>query len=363
MALVSIDLIKQELEKRIDDLVPQLFPNAVLDGHEWRLGDVHGSPGRSLGIHRHGSKTGWWKDFAGGSGGDVLDLVAAGACQGDVVEAIKWSRQWLNLGSISEDDRRQRERNAADSRIKRDQGREEGLQRLRKAALARFLEAVPLPGTPAERYLAGRALPIRELGKAPGALRFHPGLKCPETGILRPCFIGKIDGPDGQMLSIHRTFLHVHASGRVTKADQDPVQPMKDCKRAYCSFEGGWIPIWRGQSGKPMKDALAGEWVTVSEGKEDGVTIALEMPHMRVIAGVSLSNIGNLKLPRHLGGIYLHRHNDTNPIAIADFERTRAKLEQRGFATREVAAPLPFKDFNEWRQARFASQITQAAVS
>jgi hypothetical protein len=363
MALISIDLIKSKLNEHIDKLVSQLFPNAEKDGNEWRLGDIHGRPGRSLAIHRGTRRAGIWKDFSSEAGGDVLDLVAAGRCHGDVKAAIAWARDWLNLGQLNPEDARKAEQKAAETRRSREEEESRSLQRLRKAALARFLEAVPLSGTPGDRYLMSRAIFLRELGKMPGAIRFHPGLKCPEYGIMRPALVGKIDGPDGELLSIHRTFLHVQRDGRVTKASADPDQPMKDCKRAYCSYEGGWIPVWRGASGKPIKHAPKGEWIAVSEGKEDALSIAMEMPQMRSIAAISLSNLGKLKLPTTIGGIYIHRQNDTHPDTIASFERAADQLIRRGYSVREARAPEPHKDFTAWREVRMLEAMQQRGVA
>ncbi|MBF0131046.1 MAG: hypothetical protein HQL75_00455 [Magnetococcales bacterium] len=57
------------------DLLFEWFPAGVLDGHEFKIGDVTGSKGSSLSIN---VKTGKWSDFASGlKGGDLISLYAA----------------------------------------------------------------------------------------------------------------------------------------------------------------------------------------------------------------------------------------------------------------------------------------------
>ena len=55
--------------------------------------------------------------------------------------------------------------------------------------------------------------------------------------------------------SIHRTFLEADGAGGMRKA-----RDLRSPKQAYSEFRGGIIPVWRGDSGKPIKDAPAGEW-------------------------------------------------------------------------------------------------------
>lgn len=58
-----------------DSLVPQWLPAGRKNGHEWLVGDLHGSPGESCSINL---RTGKWADFAGDAkGGDLISLYAA----------------------------------------------------------------------------------------------------------------------------------------------------------------------------------------------------------------------------------------------------------------------------------------------
>lgn len=58
-----------------ESICRHLLPNGKRIHHEWCVGDLFGSEGRSLKIALEGSKIGVWSDFAtGDTGGDLLDL-------------------------------------------------------------------------------------------------------------------------------------------------------------------------------------------------------------------------------------------------------------------------------------------------
>ncbi len=352
--LVSIDVIKFELQKRLDTLVMQLFPLAAYDTgkRNWCIGSIHGEAGQSLRIARNSQKLGWWKDFSSGEGGDVLNLVHRALNHRDMVETIKWSRHWLGLdGTMDPAERARRERQAEIARRRNEDQEAQEREQRRRAAHRFFLEAVPIGGTRAERYLLGRDIVFGLLGKWPGALRFHPGMRCPVTHEPRPCLLAKVDGADGNLVTVHRTFLQVHADGRVTKADKKNGGPLDDAKVAFGAYAGGLISVWKGQSGKSLRHLAAGEWVAMTEGVEDALTIAMVRPAMRVVAAISLSNLANARFPDRLGGLYLCADNDVKPQPQETFRKARADLEARGIAVREVRPPTQFKDFNEWASA------------
>ncbi len=57
---------------------------------------------------------------------------------------------------------------------------------------------------------------------------------------------------------------------------------------------GGAVNLWRGASGMPIKPAPEGESVHLTEGIEDGLTVAISAPVVRVLAAVSLANMAAL---------------------------------------------------------------------
>ena len=83
------------LAVRINQLVPELLPGGHREGHEWRAGDVLGSPGLSLGVHLTG-QNGGSGHFSTGEGGDALDLIRA-SLNLDTASAMTWARRWLGM--------------------------------------------------------------------------------------------------------------------------------------------------------------------------------------------------------------------------------------------------------------------------
>lgn len=344
---VSIDAIKARLVDRLDELVAYLFPNAVADGDEWRMGDIHGAPGRSLAIVRRGRKAGWWVDWAepDSSKGDVLTLVAAGACHGDLGEAVHWAKRWTGLETMDPEERRRIERQAESQRAKSRQTQATEAEDKRRRAHGHYLAARPIAGSPGERYLAGRAIRLDALARPANALRFHPSLWNTEANARLPAMVAAVSGPGHHFLTIHRTWLAIEP-GRVGKARLAKV------KQVYGPSKGGYIPIQRGASGRPAKLMPAGEWIAVTEGIEDALSVALAMPELRVWAALDLDHVADLPVPDQAGGLFWHRHRD-GAAASADADRVRAKLLARGIAVADVWAPDGAKDMNEWlmRQA------------
>jgi hypothetical protein len=346
MTLVSLDLIKQRLAADVDQLVPQLYPNARLDGPHWRLGSVHGEPGQSLAINRGGKWQGCWTDFSSGERGTVLDLVAVALCGGDIREAVKRGRELAGLGYVTPDEVRQRERQADMARARADRAEAERREKIAASTQRIFyFECEALAGSPSERYLAGRGIRLAELGRFPSALRHHPGLLHPDTGRAHPCLVALVLDADGQPMGIHRTFLQVEPDGRVIK-----LQGVSAAKLSLGPVKGGHVPLWRGASNKPTKHMPAGEWILLTEGIEDGLSAAYECPDMRIWAGVSLANMGGLQLPAACGGVWWHRHRDSDTATRAA-EAAIARLAGSGVTIRDIWAPGSFKDFNEARQA------------
>lgn len=74
---LDVSQIRQGLRDRIEDLLFDLFPKGKREGHVFYVGDISGSPGRSLAIELAGERCGLWKDFATDEGGDLFDLWAA----------------------------------------------------------------------------------------------------------------------------------------------------------------------------------------------------------------------------------------------------------------------------------------------
>ena len=70
----NISQISRLLAGRAEEVCRWLLPNGKRIGNEWCVGDISGVEGKSLRVNL-ASKSGVWSDFAGGEGGDLIDLI------------------------------------------------------------------------------------------------------------------------------------------------------------------------------------------------------------------------------------------------------------------------------------------------
>ncbi len=329
------------LAANVSALAVHLLPAGHRDGGHWRCGGVDGSPGQSLALHLHGDKAGVWHDFATGETGDALDLVAAVLFRGSTRNAMAWARRWLGVGDGTTPPQAPRK---APEAAQAPPGADDAARR--RKALALFLSGQErIAGTPAGEYLAARGIIMAELARQPRALRFHPGCWCQEAGRPQPAMLAAITDGAGEHVGTHRTWLARDGRGVWRKA------PLRDAKKTLGRYAGGFIPLWRGASGKPLREAPAGEAVAMAEGIETALSVALACPELRVIAAVALANMGSVVLPAAVSRVILCADNDEeNPKAAALLERAADRFAAEGRDVR-IARPLVGKDFNDTLRA------------
>lgn len=362
----DIAVIVAGLADRIEDLCGIILGNGYRDGRVWRVGNIQNDPprqgggGGSLVVWLTGSGRGLWKDYACmDKARDALELVTQGMCGGDKRQAIRWSCDWLGYDTSSAEAMRQlaARHKQDEARRKREQAKadKEDLAR-RKQALALFSGAVPkLAGTPAAAYLKGRGLDLARLGRQPGALRFHPEVYNAEVGRPLPAMLAAVGGVRGHFVAVHRTWLRQDKAGKWTKAD---LEKPKMCLGRY---KGGCIRLWRGEDTDPdtgevkpagkLNDAPAGTAICASEGIEDGLTAAMAAPDRRIVAAISLSNLGGLWLPEGVAALTWLGQNDEHPETIEQREQQLDNLARRKIETLVSYPPAGHKDWNDWWQA------------
>ena len=331
------------LDAHAEAIARELFPAGRREGREWRVGSLAGEPGQSLGICIAGGKQGVWADFAAGIGGDMLELVAQARYRGDKAQALRWARAYLGLS-----DRAAPEASAPPPPPPRVPASELSRDFSGKAR-ALWLGGHPIAGTPAAAYLETRGIGLAALGRVPQALRFRPDTWCPERRVAAPAMLGAITR-GGAIIGCHRTWIEAGPAGRWMKAQ------IAAPKKVIGQVGGGFIPLWRGRSGKPLREAPEDDVLAIAEGIEDALTIALHMPEWRVIAAVSAGNMANLVLPRQLTDIVFAWDRDgDNPSVAAARERAVERLLRDGRSVREIRPPEGFKDFNAWHLAELAA--------
>ncbi len=354
--LISVSEIEQLLEGRIEALAHELLPNGRREGREWRVGSLAGEPGQSLAVHLGGARCGWWKDFAGGEGGDALKLIAAVLFRGELGEAVRWAKGWLGLDDSDPQRMRQFRVEAKASAERRDVEAAEATVRAQASARKRWHQGKPIVGTIVDRYLFNRGIDLRILqraadGKTPGSLRFHPQVQYGfgDDAVVRPAMLGAALLLDGTLTATHRTWLKPDGSGKADLADG-----IAKAKKMLGPYEGAHIPLWKGACGDmTLRDVPRGTDVYVSEGIEDGLTVACADPSLRVIAGISVGNIGALQLPAQLGAVVIMAQNDP-PGSDADkaMDRAIARLRSAGHLVKVARTPGGAKDVNELAQQR-----------
>lgn len=346
------------LAERIDVLVPQLLTGAVQEGHEWRVGSCAGETGRSMAIHRSGHKRGVWQDFSSTDiHGDALDLVAQCLFMGDKKKAVAWARSWLGIDTL-DPMRLQQERQRLDQQARESEQKAlEQAQKRMKAAQAIWHNANPkLIGTPVDLYLLGRGIGIADLPRLPGAFRFASNLDYPAAlndGIRTswPAMVAAITNHEGRHIATHRTFLQDRGGGLVTKA------PVRDAKLTLGSYRGGYISVSRGASGKSLKDAPQGDRLIIAEGPEDALTLSLSCPDHRVLAAISVNNIGNIILPRTITEITIAADNDgEGSKANQTLQQAIDRFIDQGRDVYVTRSPVG-KDFNDMLQAEMGRQM------
>lgn len=359
--LMDIQAIVQALTLRIDELCTELLPGGRRAGPEWEIGSLQGEPGRSLKVHLTGARAGVWRDFSAGIGGDALDLVARVLCNGDKAAALRWSRRWLGIDAMPPEElARQRAQLKARAEAAAKQ-QEQNNEDVRERAFRLWMAGSPISGSPAETYLAGRGIPLGLLANPPGSLRFVPSLWNGESKSNWPGMVACINRPgEKKMVAVHRTWLQVRGDGSVVKA------PLDEAKKSWGSFKGGFIPLSRGASNKTIADAPQGDIAAISEGIEDGLTVALAKPEYRVLCAVSLGNMLAIDLPPTIVEVVLAAQNDPAGSPAAQLlERVIERFRSQGRRVRVARAPSGTKDFNDMirRDQQAAEQLAQGATA
>ncbi len=339
---VDIKDVVAQLTLRIEALCAEFFPKGRFNGRYCQVGSLAGEAGQSLAIYLAGARRGHWKDYATGEYGDALDLVAQALFMGDKRQAVQWSLRWLGYdvgGAMAP--RATRPGLGAMGPPRDTEGEAAQAEKDRKSAHGIWLagrEGEQLLGSPVDRYLRGRGIDLRALPRLPGAIRFHPDLWHRPTRRHWPAMVAAIADHHGRFLAVHRTWLQITADN-VVKA------PMPN-KMVWPAYHGGFIRLARGCSGKSLAQASAGEELWISEGIEDGLTAALAAPELRIIAAVSLCNIGNLEVGR-FKRLHLLLQNDSNPKTLAQRDQAVRALQQKGHEVFFHRPPAAVKDINE----------------
>ena len=350
---LELNALERTLALHALELCTDILPGGRKQGNEWRCGSIHGEAGGSLGVNLSGRRAGWWADFAADHRGrGLLSLIAAVVCNGDFREAIKFARAWLG---------QDHHRAGAYARMveRRPRDASEPAVDFRDIARKIFFTAHSgLISTPVEGYLSGRAIRVGDLPRRPHFLRYAPRLLHKPTNRTFAGMVAAIVDETGRFLALHRTFLSVGPDGIVHKA------PVAKPKMVLGPSQGGVIPVWPGTDGAAWPNITPGEKVAVTEGIEDALSVAVLLPHWRVIAAGFVGNMAKVILPPGIGKVVIAAQNDPLFNARGKVHETLCALDEavRHFRRQGVEVgitrPPSGKDFNDYLQMSSAGEIS-----
>jgi hypothetical protein len=346
--VIEIDDLKELANGQVRSIAAHLLPNGRENCGYWETSSVADArTGKySLKVNLSGAMRGMWTDFAAPKGtreraGNILQLIAAVKFGHDLGAACKWAKSWLGIDNLDPSrlaTEKAKARRAAKANLAE---AAEKAEKNRRRALQLYLSAEPLPGTLAETYLCSRGIDLRRAGlAAPGSLKFQAACFCAETQSKLPAMIAAVVNLEGRHIATHRTYLAADGHGKAT---------LLEAKKALGKYQGGFIPLWKGSSDKPLGELKPGTPIYVSEGIEDGLSVALARPSLRVIAAISLSNLGGLELPQSCP-IHILGQRDEKMQAIDAFAASVARLQEKGHQVFLIYPPAGVKDYNELLQ-------------
>lgn len=343
--------VRALLVARAEALARELVPDGRRQGQYW-MGRNPTRADRNGGSFWVRLDSGAWKDEATGDTGDVFKLIAYVCVHATFRDTLAWARGFLGLGAMPADERRRVAAAAGEAQQQREAERAEQLAKWQRAASAIYFSAKrsgPIAGSPVGRYLNGRGIDIAALSRVPGALGWLPdGVHRQDTDDVSrpivtrwPTMVAAFTGDDNRIVAVHRTWIAPDGGGKA------PVDPPR---KIWPSFSGAAIRLWRGDSNLSVDDAAKQgliETLILTEGVEDGLSIALAMPDHRIWCAGSLGNLASIKLPACVDRVIVCKDNDWGKRqAQAQFDKAVAALAAQG---REVcvASSMVGKDAND----------------
>lgn len=333
------------LSKRAAELSERLAQNAIgvcrhylpagrREGRYWMVGDIAGTPGRSLYVRLFETERGAignWVDAATGERGDLVDLIRINQRHGRLSETIDEAERFLSLPQSADDNSWTSAKpppTRAGSPI---------------AARRLFAASKPVTGTLAATYLASRG--ITRIGNLP-ALRFHP--RCyyrpneddlPRTPGSFPALIAAVTDKDGMQTGAHRTWLTPNGSSKAAVAAP---------RRAMGNILGHAIRFGQAQ-----------EVMVAGEGVETVLSLREALPQMPMAAATSSAHLAVILFPGTLQRLYVARDRDKAGDAAFSILTDRAQA-----AGIELVSLMPeLGDFNDDLHRHGASVLKARVIA
>lgn len=336
MASAASDLART-LARNAEAVCRHYLRDGRREGRYWIVGDVYGSPGRSLYVRLKGGEhgkgaAGKWTDAATGEHGDLLDLISLNRGHQRLADTLDEARRFLSMPQ------------PADAFAIDDTRAPRGS---RKAARRLFAASRPIGGTLAQEYLCRRGIiDIR----TERWLRFHP--RCwyranaddaPGTSPAFPALIAAVTDNEGTITGVHRTFLGAGLDG-VTH-DKAPVATPR---RAMGDLLGHGVRF-----------GTAGSVMAAGEGIETVLSLRMPLRALPMIAALSGAHLAAIAWPESLRRLYVMR--DADPAGDAAWSTLRDRGTADGIEVRPLIAPTG-SDMNDALLAMGVNELRQALM-
>lgn len=278
--------LSERLAQNVQAVCRNYLPAGRREGRYWMVGDVAGTPGRSLYVRLFETERGAignWVDAATGEHGDLVDLIRLNQRHGRLSETIEEAERFLSLPPSASDD----QRSAASFTKPARAGS-------KTAAIRLFAASKPLTGSMARTYLRSRG--ITRVSDLP-ALRFHP--RCyyrpnaddvAGTPSAFPALIAAVTDNDGEQTGTHRTWLDPSCSAKAKVASP---------RRAMGNILGNAVRF-----------GAADDVMIAGEGIETMLSLREVLPTMPMVAATSSAHLAAILFPPTLRRLYVARDRD-----------------------------------------------------
>lgn len=305
------------------------LPAGRREGRYWMVGDVAGTPGRSLYVRLFETERGAvgnWVDAATGEHGDLVDLIRLNQRHGRLADTIDEVERFLSLPPSASDDNSTVEAFAKPARA----GSPIAARRL-------FAASKPLIGSLAAAYLCSRG--ITRVFELP-ALRFHP--RCyyrpneddvPGTPGAFPALIAAVTDTEGVQTGAHRTWLD--PSGSVKAKVASPRRAMGNIL------------------GNAVRFGTADDVLIAGEGIETLLSLRQVLPTMPMAAATSSAHLAAILFPPTLKRLYVARDRDAAGDAAFGILTDRAQAA----GIKLVSLISEWGDFNDDLRQHGASAL------
>ncbi|WP_375551408.1 toprim domain-containing protein [Rhodophyticola porphyridii] len=316
-----IEDLTEALARNAEAVCRYYLPNGRREGRYWMIGDVRGTPGRSMYVRLKGPASGKgaagkWMDAATGEHGDLLDIIRETCGLVDFADVVDEARRFLSLPRPEPQCAPQFPQSPAPT------GSPEAARRL-------FAMSQPIMGMLAETYLLKRG--ITALHEA-GNLRFHP--RCyyrpdmhSETETW-PALVAAVTDLEGTITGAHRTWLDPEG---FTEANLGKA-PIDTPRRAMGNLLGNAVRF-----------GIAHDVMAAGEGIETMLSLRTVVPDMPMVAALSAAHLAAIQFPATLRRLYIAHDNDP-----AGDGAMAALINRAQMADIEAIALSPqLGDFNE----------------